>query len=82
MARRPTRVFMRVDRLSSNGSRASAAASASVGAQARKLDNGVGSTCRRRAPSAICAPARSGSSRRSGCVRVISTRASPSPDGA
>ena len=56
MARKPTRVFMRVDRLSSNGSRASAAASASVGAQARKLDIGVGSTCSRRAPSAICAP--------------------------
>ena len=56
MARKPTRVFMRVDRLSSSGSRASSSASASVGAQARKLDIGVGSTCRRRAPSATCVP--------------------------
>ena len=60
MARSPTRVFMRVERLSSSGSRASSAASASVGAQARKLEIGVGRTCRRRAPIATWVPARSG----------------------
>ena len=55
--------------LSSRGWRPAARPPASVGAQARKLDSGVGSTCRRRAPiDHVCPGAAAMRAARAGCA--------------
>ena len=73
-SREAMRVFMRVARVASTGSASSARSAASSGACSTKLDSGVGSRCRWRAPITTESPGFSGRCRCSAWVRVASMR--------
>ena len=71
----PMRVFMRAASSASSGWRLRLSAQPRCGAQAVKLDSGVGSTCTRRTPIATLCPGRTSKRRCSCCVRVTCSEA-------